>query len=175
MDASRLLALLQLVEEDAAGAYAPALQELLQLFGQVQANPSQNFYPQIEQVQQRLFSALTTSPVNRLVPTRRAMLVAIGGDELLGARAIQAIRDIIARGAVAGPSAVVSGLTEYSQRLQAFRDNVSKIQSSLSALGVKPDALDPGHFEFGLAVPEAFSKREVLNVTELLKDWNFVL
>src|SRR5690349_19690484 len=120
MDASRLMALLQVLEEDAGGAYASSLQELHQLFGQVQGNPSQNFYPQIEQVQQRLFAALAQSPVNALVPTRRAMLAKIGGTDLLGLRAIQMIQDIIARAAVAGPSAVVAGLAEYIQRVQTF-------------------------------------------------------
>ena len=175
MDASRLLALLQLLEADANGGYSAALQSLTTLFSRVQSTPTQNVYPQIDSGRATLFKLLDESPVNLLVPSQLALLKSIGGENYFGMSARHRIEDILDEAGIGGPTAVAADLTAFNDLLQKFRAGAQQVVSGLIALGVEPATLGPDDREFGLTVPEHVWKNQLTKVQGVLKDWNFVL
>jgi hypothetical protein len=152
------------------------IQSLIQHLDSLGANPGNpdiatTFRSQLDQLR----SLLANSSLNKPYPTLAALLNSIDAGQYTGDRLFQKIEDLIAQNGMT-PQLAANALRELLNKVAAFYQEISAINTAFSHLDVEWEDLKPGEGEIGISIPEpATGVRLLSDLAATSKSWSKAL
>lgn len=121
-----------------------------------------------------MYQALENNQVDQFSPTWKQVVRDIGGEDLFGEALLQKIRASIEKNQMT-PSVAAEELEPVRERLEQFHDALTKATAALDMLKIGDEKLDPGECEIGLLIPRAAVGSRLLDLTNELEEFGFIL
>lgn len=153
MDASKLYAALEAIcEEFDCLGIQPRLAELQSALKASVQSPTEQNTEQFQQIYADVQKILQSCPSNESAPSRRRIFQAIGASGYIGSGLWEQISRIISENSIALANALKQ-LSSLNKSLDDFLDSVKTLQTKLELLNVRPERIEPGQAQIGIAIP----------------------
>jgi hypothetical protein len=174
MDASRLLAVVNDIDDEMREGFSDALATLVQQYTLARDTPTQDNTAAIQDPHATLVEYATKGVFAEYPPSKLAILDAIQGSQVVGPGFQLQLNEILS---VAGQTTagIVTKLTELQADLKQFQKACTQTKTGLQALGVSPHALSPGEFEAGILIPQRLVDSQLGPLTKQLDEWNKIV
>jgi len=154
MDASRLLAVVNDVDEELRGGSLDALATLNQHYTAARDAPTTDNTAAIQEAYSALVSYATEGIFSEYPPSKLAILESIQATQVVGPGFQARLGEILS---VPGQTTagIVTKLTELQSDLKTFQKACNQTKSGLQALRVEAHSLPQGEFEAGILIPRS--------------------
>lgn len=174
MDASRLLEVLNDVEQEFEGGLAKLLAAVVQQYTAARDSPTVDNGPAIQTALALVLESINKSKFHEYPPAKAGILKAIGGDTRVGLGLATELDKLLA---IPGQTAAgtVTTMTALVGEVNIFRKSCTQVRVGLAALGVIPHAIPQGQFEVGILIPEGLVDHELSSLVKELGTWNKII
>jgi hypothetical protein len=174
MDASRLLEVLDEVEEDIEGGLTRNLSAVVQQYTTARDTPTSDNTVAIRGAFDSLVDYIDKGKFSNYPPSKVAILKAIGGDTKIGPGLKNRLQTLLSAPGQTAAS-TVTALTQLQAEVNTFKKSCSQVRAGSKALGIASHTISQGQFEVGVLMPEMLVDAELSSLIKELDVWNKII
>lgn len=176
MDASRLYAILSDIRSEFDSlSTSSLLQQLIATLNQVAAAPAEPSHViSYKTAREAMIQALSEAPSNHMAPTKRMLLVQVGGDSYVGNGLLDRVDNAL-RENLLSPQSAATEIQRINKETTKFMEMIASVVTSLTTLNIDSDSLEPGQVELGFSLPKLDETAGLRNLVSDLKKFDEAL